>query len=34
LRSARESAYEAVKHVRIDGAHYRSDIALRAAEES
>ncbi|HVT63739.1 MAG TPA: phosphoribosylamine--glycine ligase [Mycobacteriales bacterium] len=34
LRSARESAYDAVKHVRIDGAHYRSDIALRAAEES
>ncbi|HVS68401.1 MAG TPA: phosphoribosylamine--glycine ligase, partial [Mycobacteriales bacterium] len=34
LRSARESAYEAVKHVRIDGGHYRSDIARRAAEES
>ncbi|HVT19914.1 MAG TPA: phosphoribosylamine--glycine ligase [Mycobacteriales bacterium] len=32
LRSARESAYDAVKHVRFDGAHYRSDIALRASE--
>jgi phosphoribosylamine--glycine ligase len=34
LRSARESAYEAVKHVRIDGAHYRSDIALHAAQQA
>ncbi|HWC35407.1 MAG TPA: phosphoribosylamine--glycine ligase [Mycobacteriales bacterium] len=33
LRSARESAYDAVKHVRIDGSHYRTDIALRAAQE-
>jgi len=34
LRSARQSAYDAVKHVRIDGAHYRSDIALRAAQDA
>jgi phosphoribosylamine--glycine ligase len=34
LRSARESAYDAVKHVRIEGGHYRSDIAQKAAEES
>jgi phosphoribosylamine--glycine ligase len=33
LRDARESAYEAVKQVRIDGGHYRSDIALRAAQQ-
>ncbi|HVV77696.1 MAG TPA: phosphoribosylamine--glycine ligase [Mycobacteriales bacterium] len=33
LAGARESAYDAVKHVRIDGAHYRSDIALRAAQQ-
>lgn len=34
LRSARQSAYDAVQHVRIDGAHFRTDIAQRAAEES
>jgi phosphoribosylamine--glycine ligase len=34
LSNARESAYEAVKHVRIDGGHYRSDIALRAAQQA
>jgi phosphoribosylamine--glycine ligase len=34
LSSARQSAYNAVAHVRFDGAHYRRDIALRAAEES
>jgi phosphoribosylamine--glycine ligase len=34
LRAARESAYAAVPHVRIAGGHYRTDIALRAAEES
>jgi phosphoribosylamine--glycine ligase len=32
LTAARESAYEAVGHVRIDGSHYRTDIALRASE--
>jgi phosphoribosylamine--glycine ligase len=34
LRSARQSAYDAVAHVKIDGSHYRTDIALKAAEES
>jgi phosphoribosylamine--glycine ligase len=34
LRNARQSAYDAVAHVRFDGAHYRRDIALAAAEES
>jgi phosphoribosylamine--glycine ligase len=34
LTAARESAYEAVAHVRIAGAHYRTDIARKAAEES
>ncbi|HEX3908107.1 MAG TPA: phosphoribosylamine--glycine ligase [Mycobacteriales bacterium] len=33
LSSARESAYQAVKAVRIDGAHYRTDIARHAADE-
>jgi phosphoribosylamine--glycine ligase len=33
LRDARESAYRAVRAVRIDGAHYRTDIASRAADE-
>ena len=32
LTAARESAYEAVGHVRIDGSHYRTDIALAAAK--
>ncbi|HWA65564.1 MAG TPA: phosphoribosylamine--glycine ligase [Mycobacteriales bacterium] len=32
LAAARQSAYEAVGHVRIDGSHYRTDIALRASE--
>jgi phosphoribosylamine--glycine ligase len=32
LTAARQSAYDAVAHVRIDGSHYRSDIALRASE--
>ncbi|MGN6472919.1 MAG: phosphoribosylglycinamide synthetase C domain-containing protein, partial [Mycobacteriales bacterium] len=34
LRSARQSAYDAVAHVKIDGGHYRRDIAAKAAEES
>jgi phosphoribosylamine--glycine ligase len=33
LSSARESAYRAVAVIRIDGAHYRTDIARRAADE-
>ncbi len=33
LSSARESAYRAVEAIRIDGAHYRTDIAQRAADE-
>jgi phosphoribosylamine--glycine ligase len=32
LRSARQSAYDALAHVRIEGGHYRRDIALRASE--
>jgi phosphoribosylamine--glycine ligase len=32
LTAARQSAYDAVAHVRIDGSHFRSDIALRASE--
>jgi phosphoribosylamine--glycine ligase len=31
LQAARESAYDAVGHVKIDGSHYRTDIALRAS---
>jgi phosphoribosylamine--glycine ligase len=31
LASARETAYQAVSLVRLDGAHHRSDIALAAA---
>jgi phosphoribosylamine--glycine ligase len=34
LTAARQSAYDAVAHVRIDGSHYRTDIARTAAEES
>jgi phosphoribosylamine--glycine ligase len=30
---ARERAYEAVKTIEFEGAHFRTDIALRAAEE-
>jgi phosphoribosylamine---glycine ligase len=33
LGRARESAYRAVEAIRIDGAHYRTDIAQRAADE-
>jgi phosphoribosylamine--glycine ligase len=33
LRDARDSAYRAVEAVRIDGAHYRTDIARSAADE-
>jgi phosphoribosylamine---glycine ligase len=33
LGDARESAYRAVQAVRIDGAHYRTDIASSAADE-
>jgi phosphoribosylamine--glycine ligase len=33
LKAARESAYDAVAHVTIDGSHYRKDIALRAAQQ-
>lgn len=32
LTAARQSAYDAVAHVRIDGSHYRTDIALAAAK--
>jgi phosphoribosylamine--glycine ligase len=31
LAQARETAYRAVRCVSLDGSHYRSDIALRAA---
>jgi phosphoribosylamine---glycine ligase len=31
LRQARELAYEAVGHIRIDGAQFRTDIAAKAA---
>jgi phosphoribosylamine--glycine ligase len=34
LKAARESAYDAVAQVKIDGAHFRSDVARTAAEES
>jgi phosphoribosylamine--glycine ligase len=34
LTAARQWAYDAVAHVRIDGSHYRTDIARTAAEES
>ena len=33
LTAARQSAYDAVELIRFDGAHYRSDIALRAAHD-
>jgi phosphoribosylamine--glycine ligase len=33
LSDARESVYRAVQAVRIDGAHYRTDIARSAADE-
>jgi phosphoribosylamine--glycine ligase len=31
LKAARELVYDAVAHVKIDGSHYRTDIALRAS---
>jgi phosphoribosylamine--glycine ligase len=34
LEAARQSAYAAIGHVKIDGSHYRTDIAKRAAAES
>jgi phosphoribosylamine--glycine ligase len=33
LRAARDSAYAAVAQVRIDGAHFRRDIAAKAAQD-
>jgi phosphoribosylamine--glycine ligase len=33
LAAARESAYAAVAHVKIDGSHYRTDIAEQAAAD-
>src|SRR5271170_633012 len=33
LAGAREIAYEAVQRIRIEGSHYRRDIAMKAAEE-
>ncbi|MFW6691795.1 phosphoribosylamine--glycine ligase [Streptomyces sp. MAR4 CNX-425] len=32
LAVARDRAYEAIRHIGLDGAHYRGDIAARAAE--
>jgi phosphoribosylamine--glycine ligase len=32
LRSARQSAYDAIAHIKIDGSHHRTDIALSASE--
>ena len=32
VREARDRAYAAVRQIQFDGAHYRSDIALRALE--
>jgi phosphoribosylamine--glycine ligase len=32
LEDARQRAYEAVGRIEIDGAHYRTDIALAAAK--
>ncbi|MFI1884924.1 phosphoribosylamine--glycine ligase [Streptomyces jumonjinensis] len=34
LRQARERAYEAIGRIRLDGAHHRTDIARKAAEDS
>jgi len=30
MASARHAAYEAVKRIRIEGSHYRSDIGAKA----
>jgi phosphoribosylamine--glycine ligase len=30
--TARARAYEALGHIRLEGSHYRTDIALRVAE--
>ncbi|WP_306300773.1 phosphoribosylglycinamide synthetase C domain-containing protein, partial [Microbacterium sp. BF1] len=32
FRTARDRAYEAIAHIRLDGSHYRTDIAARVAE--
>jgi phosphoribosylamine---glycine ligase len=31
VAAARERAYEAVERIHLEGAHYRTDVALRAA---
>jgi len=33
VAEARDVAYEAVEHISFDGCHYRTDIALAAAQE-
>ena len=33
LAEARDEAYELLRHVKLDGGHYRRDIALAAAED-
>ncbi len=34
LKAARELAYDAVAQIKIEGSHYRSDIALRASQQT
>jgi phosphoribosylamine--glycine ligase len=34
IEAARERAYAAVSGIRFDGAHYRTDIAARAARRA
>jgi phosphoribosylamine--glycine ligase len=31
LKAARDSAYESISHIKLEGSHYRADIAARAA---
>lgn len=32
FRTARDRAYDAIGRIRLEGAHFRSDIAARVAE--
>jgi phosphoribosylamine--glycine ligase len=32
FKHARKHAYEAVAHIKLDGSHFRTDIAERVAE--
>ncbi|MEI7647066.1 MAG: phosphoribosylglycinamide synthetase C domain-containing protein, partial [Actinomycetes bacterium] len=34
LEQARSRAYEAMTHIDLDGSHYRTDIALKAAHSA